>query len=254
VDVAGTVAAVGSAVTKFQVGDEVFGMSRGSFAEYAVAREDKLAHKPANASFEQAAVVGISGGTALQALAAGRLEPGQRVLIIGASGGVGSYAVQLAKAAGAEVTGVCSTEKLSLVTGLGADHVVDYTREDFAAGDKRFDVILDIGGSSRVAHLRRALTPRGTVVLVGGEGGRITGMGRQLAAAALSPFVRQRLTLLAPKESHESLERLAALVDAGSVTPAIDSTYPLADVAGAMRHLVSGQVRGKVVMAVGTEH
>src|SRR6478735_6505507 len=162
IDVAGTVAGVGSAVTKFQVGDEVFGMSRGSFAEYAAAREDKLARKPASASFEQAATVGISGGTALQALEAGRVQPGQRVLIIGASGGVGSYAVQLAKAAGAEVTGVCSTEKLSLVAGLGADHVIDYTRADFADGVHHYDLIIDIAGNSPLSRLRRALTPAGT--------------------------------------------------------------------------------------------
>jgi len=161
IDVAGTVAAVGSAVTRFGVGDEVFGMSRGSFAEYAAAREDKLAHKPANVSFEQAAVVGISGGTALQALTAGRLQPGQQVLIIGASGGVGSYAVQLAKAAGAEVTGVASTGKVDLVTRLGAERVVDYTLDDFADGVHHYDLIIDIGGNSPLSRLRRALTPPG---------------------------------------------------------------------------------------------
>ena len=253
-DVAGVVEQVGADVTRFAVGDEVFGICNGAYADYAVVRESKLAHKPASSTLGEAAALGISGTTALRAVVdSGRVVAGQKVLVIGASGGVGSYAVQIAHALGAEVTGVCSTAKVDLVRSLGADHVVDYTSDDFAAGDERYDVILDIGGSSRVAHLRRALTPRGTVVLVGGEGGgRITGMGRQLAAAALSPFVRQRLVLLPPKESHESLERLAALVDAGSVTPAIDSTFPVGEVASAMRHLISGQVRGKVVITVGS--
>ena len=206
-DVAGTVAAVGPAVTRFAVGDEVFGVSRGSFAEYAAAREDKLAHKPANATFEQAAVVGISGGTALQALTAGRLQPGQRVLIIGASGGVGSYAVQLAKAAGAEVTGVASTGKLDLVTGLGADRVIDYTRDDFADGVHHYDLIIDIGGNSPLSRLRRALTPTGTAVIVGGESkGNLTGgIDRQLRALLLTPFIGQRLTGLAAKERASDL-------------------------------------------------
>ena len=161
-DVAGTVVAVGSAVTRFAAGDEVFGASRGSFAEYAAAREDKLAHKPANCTFEQAAVAGISALKALQALRdAGRVEAGQKVLIIGASGGVGSYAVQLAKAFGAEVTGVCSTAKLDLVRSLGADHVIDYTKHDFADGSERYDLILDIAGNPALSRLRRALTPAG---------------------------------------------------------------------------------------------
>jgi NADPH:quinone reductase-like Zn-dependent oxidoreductase len=254
-DVAGVVEQVGADVTRFAVGDEVFGICNGAYADYAVVRENKLAHKPVTSTLNEAAALGISGTTALRAVVdAGHVVAGQKVLVLGASGGVGSYAVQIAHSLGAEVTGVCSTSKVDLVRSLGADHVVDYTRADFAAGDERYDVILDIGGSSRVAHLRRALTPRGTVVLVGGEGGgRITGMGRQLAAAALSPFVRQRFTLLPPKESHESLERLAALVDAGSVTPAIDRTFPLGDAASAMLHLVSGQVRGKVVITVAAE-
>src|SRR3954471_2692645 len=169
-DVAGTVVEVGSAVTRFKRGDEVFGISRGSFAEYAAAREDKLAHKPANLTFEQAAVVAVSGLTALQSLVdVGRLEAGQHVLIVGASGGVGTYAVQIAKACGAEVTGVCSTAKADLVASIGADHVIDYTRHDFADGSERYDVILDIGGSTSLSRLRRALTPRGTLVIVGGE-------------------------------------------------------------------------------------
>ncbi|MPZ97547.1 MAG: zinc-binding dehydrogenase, partial [Propionibacteriales bacterium] len=230
IDVAGTVVAVGPAVTRFAAGDEVFGMSRGSFAEYAAAREDKLARKPANLSFEQAAVVPISAGTALQALSdAGRVEHGQRVLVVGASGGVGSYAVQLAKALGAEVTGVCSTAKLDLVRSLGADHVIDYTRDDFADGAQRYDLILDIGGNPSLSRLRRALTPTGTAVIVGGEeGGRWTGgFGRTLRAPALSRFVRQRLVMLASKERASDLERLTPYLEAGTVTPSIDRTYPL---------------------------
>ena len=252
VDVAGTVVAVGSAVTRFAVGDEVFGMSRGSFAEYAAAREDKLAHKPANASFEQAAAVGISGGTALQALSAGRVQAGQRVLIIGASGGVGSFAVQLAKASGAEVTGVCSTNKLDLVTSLGADRVVDYTREDFAAGSHHYDLIVDIAGNSPLSRLRRALTPTGTAVIVGGENkGNLTGgIDRQLRALILTRFVGQRLTGLASKERASDLEILADHLAAGTVTPSIDRTYPLDQVPTAMRYLEAGKVKGKIAITI----
>ena len=189
-DVAGTVAAVGTSVSRFSPGDQVFGISRGSFAEYAAVREDKLARKPANLTFTQAAVVPISAGTALQALTdAGSVKQEQRVLIIGASGGVGSYAVQLAKAFGSEVTGVCSTAKLDLVRSLGADHVVDYTRQDFADGTNKYDLILDIAGNSTLSRLRSALTPTGTLVIVGGEeGGKWTGgFGRSLRAPLLSP-------------------------------------------------------------------
>lgn len=252
-DVAGTVTAVGSSVTRFSPGDEVFGISRGSFAEYAAVREDKLARKPANLTFEQAAVVPISAGTALQALTdVGGIEKGQRVLIIGASGGVGSYAVQLAKAFGAEVTGVCSTAKLDLVRSLGADHVVDYTRQDFAAGTSRYDLVLDIGGNSSLSRLRGVLTPTGTLVIVGGEeGGKWTGgFGRSLRAPLLSPFVRQRLTMLASKERAGDLERLSPLIETGKVVPSIDRTYPLDRVADAMRHLEAGDVRGKVAIAI----
>ena len=210
-DVAGTVVAVGSAVTRFAVGDEVFGIAPGAFAEYAAAREDKLARKPANATFEQAAAVPVSALTALQALTdVGRVQPGQKVLITGASGGVGSYAVQLAKAFGAEVTGVCSTAKVDLVRSLGADHVVDRTREDFADGAHRYDLILDIAGNPTLSRLRRALTPTGTAVIVGGEeGGSWTGgLDRQLRAMVLSWFVRQRLTSFLSRERAADLERL----------------------------------------------
>jgi NADPH:quinone reductase-like Zn-dependent oxidoreductase len=251
-DVAGTVVAVGSKVTRFQPGDEVFGIARGSFAEYAAAREGKLAHKPAGLSFAEAAVVAISGLTALQGLRdVGRIQPGQKVLIVGASGGVGTYAVQLAKAFGAQVTGVCSTAKVELVRSLGADQVIDYTRDDFADGVQRYDLILDIGGNSRLSRLRRALAPRGTLVIVGGEGGgKWTGMGRQLRALVLSQFVRQRLTTLVSKEHHRYLEALRPLIEAGRLTPVIDRTYPLADVPDAMRHLQAGHARGKIAITI----
>ena len=252
-DVAGTVAAVGAAVTRFEAGDEVFGISQGSFAEYARAREDKLAHKPANLTFDQAAVVAVSGLTALQGLRdLGRVLPGQHVLIVGASGGVGTFAVQIAKAFGALVTGVCSTAKLDLVRSVGADHVIDYTQDDFAAGPQRYDLILDIGGNAPLSRLRRALTPSGTLVIVGGEnGGRwIGGFDRQLRAVALSPFVRQRLTMKTPKEHYTDLERLGQLIVAGDLTPIIDKTYPLHQAPDAMRHLQAGQARGKLVITV----
>jgi len=252
-DVAGTVAAVGAAVTRFAVGDEVFGISRGSFAEYAAAREDKLAHKPAGLGFEQAAVVPISAITALQALRdAGRVEAGQKLLIVGASGGVGTYAVQLAKAFGAEVTGVCSTAKVDLVHSIGADHDVDYTREDFADGARRFDLILDIGGNSSLSRLRRALEPKGTLVIVGGEGGgRWTGgFDRQLRALVLSLFVGQRLTMHTTKEHHADLEVLRTFIEAGQVAPIVDMVYPLDEVPDAMRRLAAGDVRGKTAITI----
>jgi NADPH:quinone reductase-like Zn-dependent oxidoreductase len=251
-DAAGTVEAVGSAVTKFAVGDEVYGVAPGSFAEYAVARESKLARKSANLSFEQAAVVPISALTAMDALTAGRIKSGQHVLIIGASGGVGSYAVQLAKAFGAEVTGVASTSKLDLVQALGADHVIDYTREDFAATGNRYDLIIDIAGNPSLSRLRRALTATGTAVLTGGEeGGNLTGgMNRSLGAAIVSLFVRQRLTMVLNKESGSNLERLTELIEAGQVTPSIDRTYPLEQAPDAMRHLDAGKVRGKIAITI----
>ncbi|HEX8509228.1 MAG TPA: NAD(P)-dependent alcohol dehydrogenase [Propionibacteriaceae bacterium] len=252
-DVAGTVVMVGSAVTRFRVGDEVYGIGQGSFAEYTAAREDKLARKPGNISFEQAAVVPVSALTALHALRdAGHLEQGQQVLIIGASGGVGTYAVQLAKAFGAEVTGVCSTAKLDLVRSLGADHVLDYTKDDFADGVHRYDLICDIAGNPALSRLRRALTPTGTAVIVGGEnGGSWTGgIERQLRARVLSVFVRQRLTMVLCQERSSDLERLTAVIEAGNVKPSIDRTYPLADVPEAMRHLAAGNVRGKLVISV----
>jgi NADPH:quinone reductase-like Zn-dependent oxidoreductase len=251
-DMAGTVAGVGSAVTRFVVGDEVYGIAPGSFAEYAVAREDKLARKPVNLSFAQAAAVPVSAGTALQALRdVGRVQAGQSVLVVGASGGVGTYAVQLAKAFGAEVTGVSSTAKADLVTSLGADHVIDYTREDFADGTRHYDLILDIGGSSSVRRLRKALKPRGTLVFVGGENsGSLIGMGRQLRGLLISPFLRQRLAPLMAKERAGDYESLTALIEAGKVLPTVERSYPLAEAPDAMRQLEGGQVRGKLVITV----
>lgn len=252
-DVAGTVVTVGSEVTRFQTGDEVFGMSRGAFAEYAAVREDKLAHKPANLTFEQAAVVPISGGTGLQALRdAGRLDAGQKVLIIGASGGVGTYAVQLAKAMGADVTGVSSTAKVDLVRSIGADRVIDYTMDDYLDGAPRYDLIVDIGGNNSLSRLRRALTPKGTLVIVGGEeGGDVTGgFGRQIRALVLSPFVGQRLTMLASKERYTDLEALRPFLEDGQVTPVIDQTHPLDEVPEAMAHLEAGHARGKIAITI----
>lgn len=227
----------------------MFGIARGSFAEYAAARADKLARKPARLSFEQAAPVAVSGLAALQGLRAGRICAGQKVLIIGASGGVGSYAVQLAKAFGAEVTGVCSTGKADLVRSIGADHVVDYTREDFADGRQRYDLILDIGGNSRLARLRRALTPTGTLVIAGGDG-RWTGISRQLRALTLSPLVRQRLTMYISKHRQADLDTLRQLTGTGQVTPLIGRTYPLAGVPEAIRYLQDGHARGKLAITI----
>jgi NADPH:quinone reductase-like Zn-dependent oxidoreductase len=252
-DLAGVVEAVGTHVTRFQPGDEVFGIGKGAFAEYARAPEDKLAPKPANLAFEQAAVVAISGLPALQALRDhGRVKPGQTVLIIGASGGVGSYAVQLAKAFGAEVTGVCSTTKVDMVGSLGADHVIDYTRDDIAAGEQRYDLILDIGGNRSLSRLRRALAPKGTLVIVGGEaGGRwLGGNDRQLRALLLSRFVGQKLTTFISKENHQDMLVLKGLIEAGKVTPVIDRTYPLREVPQAIRYLEQGHAQGKVVITV----
>lgn len=252
IEVAGTVDAVGAAVTRFAVGDEVYGFARGSFAEYAVAREDRLAPKPVNLSFQQASVVPISAATALQALTdSGRAQPGQMVLVIGASGGVGSYAVQIAKALGAEVTGVASTAKLDLVGALGADHVLDYTRDDFADGSRRYDLVIDLAGNPTLSRLRRALTPTGTAVITGGEeGGSFSGgMNRQLRAVAWSPFLRQRLTMFIAKQRFSDLDRLRILIEAGNVTPSIDRSYPLQETAEAMRYLAAGHARGKVAIS-----
>jgi NADPH:quinone reductase-like Zn-dependent oxidoreductase len=252
-DLAGVVEAVGREVTRFRPGDAVMGTCDGSFAEYAAAHEDRLAAKPDALTFVQAAAVPVSASAALQALRdQGGVQPGQRVLIMGASGGVGSFAVQLAKAFGAEVTGVCRGAKADLVRALGADHVVDHTREDALDGPRRYDLVLDIGGTRPLSHLRRALTPRGTLVFVGGEGGGrwLGGTSRQLLAVAIGPFVRQRLRVFVSGERHEDLEVLAGMIAAGAVTPAVDRTYPLAEAAAAIRYLADGHARGKVVLTV----
>ncbi|MFJ3516919.1 NAD(P)-dependent alcohol dehydrogenase [Streptomyces sp. NPDC090131] len=250
-DVAGVVEAVGADVTRFRPGDEVYGNCSGSFAEYACAKESTLAPKPPGLSFEQAAAVPVSGCTALNAVRdSGRVTPGQSVLILGASGGVGSFAVQVAKAYGAHVTGVCSAGKVDLVRSLGADEVLDYAQEDPVDGSRRYDVILDIAGNRPLTRLRRALTPRGTLVIVGGEGGGnwIGGNERQLGALLLSPFVGHRLRPLGTVVRHHDLEALTELIEAGSVTPAIDRTYPLAEVPDAIRYLRDGHVRGKIAI------
>ena len=247
-DVAGTVEQVGDRITRFRPGDKVYGVAPGAFAEYAVTGENRLAQMPDDLSFAEASVIPISAGTALQALTdAGRVQTGQSVLVTGASGGVGSYAVQLAVGLGAEVTGVCSGAKVGHVAALGAHHVLDYGRDDWADGTRQYDLILDIAGNPAVSRLRRALRPRGTVVFVGGESsGALTGMGRQLGGALLSPMLEQRLVVLLARERAADYERLSQLVEAGLVTPALDHTYPLARAADAVRRLEDGAIRGKV--------
>jgi NADPH:quinone reductase-like Zn-dependent oxidoreductase len=253
-DVAGTVEAVGERVTRFRPGDAVFGWCDGAFAEYAIAPEDQLAAKPADLSFEQAAVVPISGFAALQGLRdVGEVQPGQRVLVIGAAGGVGSFAVQLAKAFGAQVTGVASTAQLELVRSIGADEVIDYTRQDVTDGIRQWDVILDCAGRRTLSQLRRALTPTGTLVIVGGEGaGRwLGGFDRQLRALVLSRLVGQRLRMLSSKPGHQDLEVLRELLEAGKLSPVIGRSYPLGEVPEAMRQMVEGRGGGgKIVITV----
>lgn len=251
--VAGTVEAVGQDVTGLEPGDEVFGTGQGAFAEYATARASHLVAKPASLTFEQAAAVPGSATTALQALRDhAKLRPGQHVLIIGASGGVGTFAVQLAKAFGAEVTGVSSTAKTDLVRAVGADHVLDYTRQDPVAGPHRYDVIIDIGGNRRLAQLRQALAPRGTLVITGGEdGGRwLGGIGRNFRAQLLSLVVRQKLTAFIARQRRADLMTLRELAGSGAITPAVDRTYPLGQAAAAVRHLAEGRTRGKVVISL----
>jgi NADPH:quinone reductase-like Zn-dependent oxidoreductase len=251
-DVAGRVEAVGEQVTRLRPGDEVFGTCRGSFAEYAVARADRLAAKPDDVSFEQAAAVPISGYAALQAVRKhGGIRAGQRVLIIGAGGGTGTFAVQIAKAYGAEVTGVCSTGKVELVRSIGADHVIDYTREEFGDGANRYDVIIDTAGNRSLSQLRRSLTPRGRLVIVGGENaGNWLGVRRQLRAAAISPFVGQKLGTFISKENPQDLEELRTLLEAGTIAPVVDRTFTLDEVAEAIRYLRDGRARGKTVIKI----
>ena len=253
-DMAGTVVAVGARVTGVQVGDEVYGTCDGAYAEYATARPDTLAPKPASLSYEQAAAVPTSAVTALAAVRdAGQVSAGQRVLVIGASGGVGLFAVQIAKALGAEVTGVCSTTKVDLVRSAGADHIVDYTQADIDSNALLYDVIIDMGGNRPLGQLRRSLSRSGTLVLVGGEGGgRWIGgaLGRSLRALLLSPFVAQKLRMVLATAKRPDLEALSELIAANKLTPIIDRTYPLSSAPDAIRRLRTGQARGKLVIAV----
>lgn len=251
-DIAGTVEAVGAKVTRFRVGDEVFGeMNQRGFAEYVAAPETRLAAKPAEVTFEQAATLPVAATTALQALRLGEVEAGRTVLVNGASGGVGCFAVQLARELGAEVTGVCSTRNVDLVRSIGAHHVIDYTREDFTKGTGRFDAIVDLAGNHRLAEFRRVLAPKGVYVSASGAGGAVLGpVPRLLAAAAISPFVSQRLRGLFTRSNAEDLTHLAGLVAAGKVAPVIQRTYPLSETADAIRHLEAEHARGKIVLTV----
>ncbi|MFB7372708.1 NAD(P)-dependent alcohol dehydrogenase [Streptomyces sp. NPDC056222] len=253
-DFAGRVEAVGAGVTRLRPGDEVFGEAEGAFAEYMCASEDVVERRPANLSFEQAAAIPLAGTTALMGLRdLGGVRQGQKVLINGASGGVGTFAVQIAKASGAAVTGVCSTRNVELVRSLGADRVVDYTQEDFATGAERYDLLFDLVGNRSLAECRRALTPTGTLVLSGGgvfEGGSVVGpMGLLLKGQLLSRFVRQRLLVLSASPGREKLAALRDLAENGSITPVIDRTYPLHEVPEAIRYVEIEHARAKVVVS-----
>lgn len=249
-DAAGRVEAVGGNVTRFEAGDEVFGEGRGTFAEYAVCKENKLALKPEAATFEESASVPVAGVTALQGLRDhAELGPGQSVLINGASGGVGTFAVQIAKAYGAEVTGVCSTRNLDMVRGIGADHAIDYTRDDFTGMHQRYDVIFDLVGNHSLAELRGVLSPDGALVLCSGSGGRWIGpMATAAKAAVTSPFRRQRIKTFISSVNTSDLEELREQIESGAVTPVIDRTYPLHETQEAIRYLEEGHARGKVVI------
>ena len=250
IDLAGTVDATGSGVNGLQAGDEVFGFASGSLAELVCVPAGQLVRLPANLSLEEAATVPEAGMTALQGLRdQGRVQAGHRVLVIGASSGVGTFAVQIAKAFGAEVTGVCGPANLELVRSIGADHVIDYTRTDAATSGELYDVILQLAGTASPGRLRRALVPGGTLVLSSGMG-RVAGVDRILAAMLLNPFVRERLAVFVTKENGADLATLAGMIAAGQVRPVIDRTYPLADAAEALRYLEAGHARGKVVIAV----
>jgi NADPH:quinone reductase-like Zn-dependent oxidoreductase len=252
-DVAGRVEAVGEAVTRFHQGDDVFGTCQGAFAEYASAPEDLLAPKPANLTYEQAAVVPITATTALQAVRdKGAVGRGQKVLIIGAAGGVGSFAVQIARALGAQVTGVCSTSQLDLVRSMGAEDVIDYTQEDFVQTGRRWDVIVETAGARPISELRRALAPRGILVIVGGEGGgRWVGKGGRLVQAPLlSPFIGQKLRSVAVKHNSADLITLKSLIEEGKVAPIVGQTFELSEVPEAFRYLEKGHARGKIAISV----
>ena len=251
-DVAGVVERVGADVTSFAIGDEVIGTADGSYADFAVVPVTRLARKPASLSFEEAATLPVSGATALQAVRRAGVEAGDRVLVIGASGGVGSYAVQVASARGAEVTGVASGTKADLVRSLGATRVIDHTREEIDSAGGRWDVIIDVAGLRPLSLLRRCLEPDGTLVIVGGEGGDrwLGGTHRQLAALALNPFTGRRLTALMSKETAADFAELADLADRGELRPVLERTYALGEAAKAIDHLVAGHVRGKVAVSL----
>ncbi|MGD8977186.1 MAG: NAD(P)-dependent alcohol dehydrogenase [Gammaproteobacteria bacterium] len=252
VDFAGIVESVGKDVTRFGPGDEVFGGSSGAFAEYVIIREDRaLALKPANVTFEQAAAVPIAAVTALQALRdKGQLQPGQKVLINGASGGVGTFAVQIARSMGAEVSGVCSTRNVEMVRSLGADHVFDYKKEDYTESGQTFDLIVDMVGNHTPLANTRLLSPEGTLVLVGGpKGNWIAPMIRPLQSAVFSPFVDQEMVTLLAEMNQEDMATLAGLMQSGQVTPVIDRRFPLREIADAIRYSESGRARGKIIVS-----
>jgi NADPH:quinone reductase-like Zn-dependent oxidoreductase len=252
IDVAGTVESVGRNVTAFKAGDEVFGTCEGAFADFACAPAGNLALKPANLTFDQAAAIPTSSFAALQALRdCGQVKSGDKVLIIGATGGVGMFAVQVAKALGAEVTGVCSAANMDRVRKLGADHVIDYATEDFADGARRYDIIVETGGNRPLSELRRALTPRGHLVLVGGEGGNsvLGTTGKWIHAAMLSPMVKQTLRSLATKPNQADLQVIRGLIESGKLTPVIDRAFPLSATADAFRYLKTSRGRGKIVIS-----
>ena len=251
-DVAGKIEAIGEEVTAFRPGDEVFGVGNGTFAEYATAGVDKIASKPVNLGFEEAATVPTTGCTALQGIRdVGKVQSGQSVLVVGAAGGVGSFAVQIAKAFGAHVTGVCSTSKVELVRSIGADEVIDYTREDIVDGKRRYDLIFDTAGNREVSHLRHAMTPKGTLVLAGGEGtGRWLGMGRVVRAKTMSLFVGQRMTNFLSRPRAADLIALKELIEADKIKPVIGSRYSLGEVPAAIAEIGAGHGRGKVVITV----
>lgn len=250
-ELAGVVTEVGAEVSTFAPGDAVFGIGEGSFAEYARASASKLVHKPSNLGFEDAAVVPVSATTALVGLRAAKIEAGQTVLITGAGGGVGSYAVQIARAMGAEVTGVCSTSKLDFVRSLGAAHAVDYTREDISAGDRTYDAIIDLAGHRGVSALRRALAPNGTLVLLGGEGGgRWLGMGRQVWSQIIGITTRQKFRSPLALVNQGDLRVLKEMLETGKLSPVVDRRYPLSEVPTAVRALAAGHSRGKSVITI----
>lgn len=250
-ELAGVVEEVGADVTAFAPGDEVFGVGEGSFAQYARASQSKLVHKPSNLGFEEAAVVPVSATTALVGLRAAKIEAGQKVLITGAGGGVGSYAVQLARSMGAEVTGVCSTSKLDFVRSLGATDAIDYTREDFTAGARQYDAIIDLAGSRSVASLRRALTPSGTLVLLGGEGGGTwLGMGRQFWSQIIAIGARQKFRSPLALVNQADLLVLKEMLETSQLKPAVDRRYPLKEVPTAVHALAGGHSRGKSVITI----